>query len=148
MSTVFTQIINRELPGRIVYEDDDAFCILPRGHFVNPGHMLVIPKAEVDYIFDLDDETYHQLWALSKKLAGPLKALTGANRIGIAVEGFSVPHVHIHLCPLYDEADLSPHRNEPWSEQDRDEFVETFIAKLSESAVTQIMASGVTGVAK
>lgn len=131
MTSVFTQIINRELPGKIIFEDDEAICIVPNGHFVNPGHILVIPKEEKDYIFDLDDELYFRLWRLAKRLAGPLKELTQAERIGIAVEGFSVPHVHIHLCPLYNVSELDPHRSEDWSEPDRDEFVARMISALN-----------------
>lgn len=126
MGSVFTDIIQGKSPGKIVYEDEIAFCLIPNGHFVNPGHLLIIPKMEVDYIFDLDDETNQYLWALAKKLAEPLKSITAAERIGIAVEGFSVPHVHIHLCPLYNVAELDPHRSEEWPEEGRDSFVEKF----------------------
>lgn len=133
MSSVFTQIIDRKLPARIVWESSDAICILPKDHFVNPGHLLLIPKKEVDYIFDLDERIYHLLWSLAKKLAEPLKTVTGASRIGIAVEGFSVPHVHIHLCPINNVAELDPHRNIPWGEMERDNFVKIFRA-LAEKA--------------
>jgi histidine triad (HIT) family protein len=124
MSTVFTKIIERELEANIVWEDSDVIAFLPHDNFMNKGHLLVVPKVEVDHIFDLDDEIYHKLWSVAKMLAEPLKELTLAKRIGIGVEGFSVPHVHIHLTPLYNQSELDPHRNVEWSAKERKEFVE------------------------
>jgi len=123
MSTVFTKIINRELPAHILWEDDEVITFLPHDNFMNKGHLLVVPKVEVDHIFDLDDELYHKLWSVVKMLSTPLKELTNAERIGIGVEGFSVPHVHIHLTPLYAQSELDPHRNVEWSDEERGEFV-------------------------
>lgn len=108
MPSIFTKIINREIPGDIIWEDDrfiafmDAF---PKVH----GHVLVCPKKEVDYIFDLDDETYTQLWNRVKDLSGPLQKATEAKRICVQVEGFMVPHVHVHLMPLnaFGEEDVT-----------------------------------------
>jgi len=109
MSSVFTKIINREIPADIIYEDEDFIAILD----INPlhdGHTLVIPKKEVDYIFDLDDKTYLALMEISKKIAKildkKLKPILNYKRMGIIVEGFGVPHVHVHLIPLTDTFDL------------------------------------------
>ena len=85
-------------------------------NFINKGHLLIVPKIEVDHIFDLDDEIYLKLWSVAKMLEKPLKKLTNAKCIDIAVEGFSVPHVHIHLTPLYNPSELDPHRNVEWSQ--------------------------------
>lgn len=134
MSTVFTKIIGRELPARIVWEDEEIISFLPKDHFVNPGHLLVVPKQETDYIFDLEDYTYHRLWDVAKMLSGPLKEITNCKRVGIAVEGFSVPHVHIHLCPLYNVTELDPHRKMPWSDSDRDAFKEGMIKLINNIA--------------
>ncbi len=123
MKSVFTKIINRELPANIVWEDAEVIVFLPHANFMNKGHLLVVPKMEVDHIFDLEDALYHQLWSVAKMLAKPLKELTKAKRIGIGVEGFSVPHVHIHLTPLYNQSELDPHRNVAWSEEERKVFV-------------------------
>jgi len=123
MSSVFSKIINRELPAHILWEDDEVIAFLPHANFMNKGHLLVVPKVEVDYIFDLDDELYHKLWSVVKMLSTPLKELTKAERVGIGVEGFSVPHVHIHLTPLYAQSELDPHRNVEWSEEEREHFI-------------------------
>ena len=122
--SVFTKIINRELAAHIVWEDDEVISFLPHDYFMNKGHLLVVPKVEVDYIFDLDDKIYYKLWEVSKILAEPLKRVTCAKRVGIGVEGFSVPHVHIHLTPLYEQSELDPHRNVGWSEEERVLFLE------------------------
>ena len=134
MPTIFTSIIKRELPARILYEDADFISITPKDHFVNPGHILVIPKLEVDHIWDLPPAIFSDLWQLCHKLSKPLQAITGAKRIGIAVEGFSVPHVHVHLCPLHNLAELDPHRKEDWPESARDAFTDSFKLHLEKEA--------------
>ena len=123
MNSVFTKIINRELPAYILWEDDEVIVFLPHANFMNKGHLLIVPKVEVDHIFDLDDEIYHKLWSVAKSLAEPLKKISKAKRIGIGVEGFSVSHVHIHLTPLYNQSELDPHRNVAWSQEERELFM-------------------------
>jgi histidine triad (HIT) family protein len=123
MKSIFTKIIQIEEAAQIIWEDKDIVVFTPNANFMNKGHILVVPKIQVDYIFDLDDEIYHKLWRISKMLAKPLKSLTNAKRIGIGVEGFSVPHVHIHLTPLYNHSELDPHRNVSWSLEEREAFV-------------------------
>jgi histidine triad (HIT) family protein len=93
--------------------------------------MLVMPKVEVDYIFDLPDGIYAALWQHCKMLAGILRTITGAARVGIVVEGFSVPHVHVHLCPVNAVAELDPHREIVWTETERDGFAAQFREKLA-----------------
>lgn len=122
MTSVFTKIINGEEPAHIIWQDSEIISFLPNNHFVNPGHILVVPKIEIDYIFDLDDELYQKMWAAAKFLPIPLKKVTKSKRIGIAVEGFSVPHVHIHLCPINAVTQLDPHRNEEWPKSERENF--------------------------
>ena len=105
MSSIFTKIITRQIPAHIVAEDDQNIAFLD----INPlseGHTLVIPKKEVDYIFDLDDETYLSLNLFAKKVATALKKITG-KRIGTAVIGIEVPHAHIHLIPFTRMAELN-----------------------------------------
>jgi histidine triad (HIT) family protein len=130
MESVFTQIINREVPARIVWENEDVICVIPKHHFVNPGHLLLIPKVQVDYLFDLEDEIYLKLWKNAKMIAKPLLKVTGAKRIGIAVEGLSVAHAHIHLCPVNAVAELDPFRDSYWSEEERDKFLEAMQEEL------------------
>ncbi len=105
MATVFSKIAAGEIPSYKVAEDENYYAFLD----INPiaeGHTLVIPKKEVDYIFDLDDETYLGLCAFAKKVAAALKSAIPCKRIGVAVLGMEVPHTHIHLVPLQSEKDL------------------------------------------
>lgn len=106
MASIFTRIINREIPAHIVAEDDQylAFLdIMPLTH----GHTLVIPKKEIDYIFDLDDQTLSGLHLFAKRVAGAVKRATGCKRIGVAVLGLEVPHAHIHLVPMNVMSDVN-----------------------------------------
>ncbi|MBS1976269.1 MAG: HIT family protein [Bacteroidetes bacterium] len=106
MASIFTRIINREIPGQIVAEDNNyiAFLdIMPLQH----GHTLVVPKQEIDYIYDLDDQTLAGLHVFSKKVASAIKKATGCKRIGVAVLGLEVPHAHIHLVPMNAMSDVN-----------------------------------------
>ena len=106
MATIFTKIACGEIPSYKVAENEDFYAFLD----INPlaeGHTLVIPKhVEDDYIFNLDDATYLGLCAFAKKVARALKAAVPCKRVGVAVLGMEVPHVHIHLVPLQTEQDL------------------------------------------
>lgn len=103
--SIFTQIINGQIPCHKVYEDNDVIAFLDV-HPQLPGHTLVVPKKQIDHIWDLDDETYRNLWAIVKKLGGHMKVVLDTPRIGIAVEGFGVPHVHVHLLPIAHGNDM------------------------------------------
>ncbi len=106
MASIFTKIINGEIPAYKVAEDDKYFAFLD----INPlkaGHTLVIPKQEVDYIFDLDTETYEGLWAFAKKVSAAVEKSVTCKRIGIAVIGLEVPHAHVHLVPMDNIGDLN-----------------------------------------
>ena len=99
MSSIFTKIVNREIPSYKIAEDDNFLAFLD----VNPnakGHTLCIPKKEIDKIFDLDDELYLGLMKFSKKIAIALEKTVPCKRVGIAVVGLEVPHAHVHLIPL------------------------------------------------
>ena len=105
MSSIFTKIINREIPAHIVAEDENNIAFLD----INPlseGHTLVIPKKEIDYLFDLDDNTYLSLNLFAKKVAIAIKKVT-KKRIGTAVIGIEVPHAHIHLVPFERMSELN-----------------------------------------
>jgi histidine triad (HIT) family protein len=98
MSSIFTRIINREVPAYIVAEDDENLAFLD----INPltvGHTLVIPKKEIDYLFELSDELYISLNLFAKRVSKAIQAVEG-KRIGTAVIGLEVPHAHIHLIPF------------------------------------------------
>jgi len=106
MASIFTRIINREIPAHIVAEDNSYIAFLDIMPLV-PGHVLVVPKKEVDYIFDLDEETLSGLMLFSQKVAHAMKKVISCRRIGVAVIGLEVPHVHIHLVPMNTMDDLN-----------------------------------------
>ncbi len=106
MSSIFTRIINREIPGQIVAEDERFIAFLDIVPLVM-GHTLVVPKKEVDYIFDLDDDTLAGMSVFAKKVARAIKKAVPCKRIGIAVIGLEVPHAHIHLVPMNSMGDIN-----------------------------------------
>lgn len=100
MATIFTKIINGEIPCYKIAENDTHFAFLD----INPvakGHTLVIPKKEIDYIFDLPDDLLSETMAVAKKVAAAIDSSLSPIRTGIIVEGLEVPHAHIHLVPIY-----------------------------------------------
>lgn len=105
MATIFSKIVAREIPSYKVAEDEKYYAFLD----INPlakGHTLVIPKVEVDYIFDLDDETLAGLTKFAKKIAHKIKEQTGCKKVAMVVLGLEVPHAHIHLIPMNSEKDV------------------------------------------
>lgn len=118
MPSIFTRIINREIPGYIVAEDDHYIAFLD----INPlmlGHTLVVPKKEVDYIFDLDDTTLSGLTLFAKKVARAIEKAVPCNRIGVSVMGLEVPHTHIHLIPMNTMSDINFSRPKLTSTKDQ-----------------------------
>ena len=106
MGSVFTRIIRREIPAYIVAEDERYLAFLDIMPLAK-GHTLVVPKIEVDYIFDLDDETLAGLHVFSKKVSVAIKKATQCKRVGVAVLGLEVPHAHIHLVPMNSMSDMN-----------------------------------------
>jgi len=103
--SIFSKIIAGEIPCYKIAEDENYFAFLD----INPiaeGHTLVVPKQEVDYIFDLDEKTYLGLMKFAKKVATAMKKCIECKKIGVAVLGMEVPHAHIHLIPLQREHDM------------------------------------------
>jgi histidine triad (HIT) family protein len=106
MATIFTKIINGEIPCYKIAEDDNYFAFLD----INPlreGHTLVIPKKEVDYIFDLTDTDLEGMIVFAKKIALAIQSAIPCNRIGVAILGLDVPHAHIHLVPMDTMEDIN-----------------------------------------
>lgn len=106
MASIFSRIVAGEIPCYKVAEDERFFAFLDISP-VAKGHTLVIPKKEVDYIFDLDDETYAGLMAFARRVARALEKTVDCKRVGVAVMGLEVPHAHIHLIPITTEGDMN-----------------------------------------
>lgn len=118
MPSIFSRIVAKEIPAHIVAEDDNYLAFLDINPLVE-GHTLVIPKQEVDYIFDLEDDILSGLHVFAKKVARGIEAVVDCERIGVTVIGLEVPHAHVHLIPInnVDDMDfgrmkLSPSRKE------------------------------------
>jgi len=106
MASIFTKIVNGEIPCYKVAEDEEFLAFLD----IFPlaiGHVLVIPKVEIDYLFDLDDQKYSGLMLFSKRVALALRKAFPCKKVGVAVLGLEVPHAHIHLVPLNSESDIN-----------------------------------------
>lgn len=106
MASIFTKIVNRAIPAHIVAEDENYLAFLD----INPlakGHTLVIPKKEVDYLFDLNDETLGGLMAFAKRVGKAIEKVVPCERIGITVIGLEVPHAHVHLIPINGIGDMN-----------------------------------------
>ncbi|MBA4323345.1 MAG: HIT family protein [Odoribacter sp.] len=122
MATIFSRIINGEIPCYKVAEDENYFAFLD----INPlreGHTLVVPKKETDYVFDIDDDQLTGLILFSKKIAAAIKSVIPCNRIGVAILGLEVPHAHVHLVPMDTMEDVNFKR--PKLKFSPDEFRET-----------------------
>lgn len=120
MATIFSKIVVGEIPSYKVAESDKYFAFLD----ISPltiGHTLVIPKVEIDYIFDLDDDTLKGMMVFAKKVARAIEEVVSCKRVGIAVLGLEVPHAHIHLVPLNEESDIS--FSKPRVKMTGDEFI-------------------------
>ena len=106
MSSIFTKIINNEIPSYKVSEDDNFLAFLDAFPLAY-GHALVIPKKETDYIFDVDSDEYIGLWNFAKQVAIAMDKVLVCERIGVAVIGLEVPHAHIHLVPINGVSDIN-----------------------------------------
>jgi histidine triad (HIT) family protein len=122
MATVFSKIIAGEIPSWKVAEDDSFYAFLD----INPlavGHTLVVPKEETDYIFDLDDRQLSAMMVFSKRVARAIRQAIPCKRVGVTVIGLEVPHAHIHLIPVNEEADM--HFGRSKLSLEREAFAET-----------------------
>ncbi|GGA79242.1 hydrolase [Flavobacterium palustre] len=129
MSSIFTKIINGEIPCYKIAEDDNYFAFLD----INPnakGHTLCIPKVEVDKIFDLDEEVYLGLMQFSRKVAIALEKTIPCNRIAISVIGIEVPHAHVHLIPLNTMDDIRFQKKVALSKEEFENLAQEIRANL------------------
>lgn len=130
MSSIFSKLISGEIPSYKIAEDERFFAFLDINPLVK-GHTLVVPKKEVDYLFDLDDDTIAGLHIFAKRIAKAIDKSITCKRVGVLVIGTEVPHAHIHLIPFNDEAELNIKR--PKLELTKEEFV-----KISEKIKTNL----------
>ncbi|NLD22637.1 MAG: HIT family protein [Bacteroidales bacterium] len=121
MATIFSKIISGDIPSYKIAEDDKFYAFLD----INPmtkGHTLVVPKQEIDYIFDLDDVLLGEMIIFSKRVALAIEKAISCTRVGMMVIGLEVPHAHIHLVPIQNEGDLN--LSNPKLKLSSDEFIE------------------------
>ena len=133
MASIFSRIIAGEIPSYKVAEDEAHYAFLD----INPlaeGHTLVVPKREVDYIFDLSDSEYASLQLFAKKVAAAIEKTVPCKRIGVAVIGLEVPHAHIHLVPISAEADMDFRKPKKEVSAERMAQIADAISKNFESA--------------
>lgn len=121
MASIFTRIIEGEIPAHKLREDDRFLAFLDIRP-IREGHALVVPKVEVDELFELDDALLGDLFVFAKPVAAAIKQVSGAARVGVAVVGVEVPHAHVHLVPLDDVNDIDFRRARP---ADQDELAGT-----------------------
>jgi histidine triad (HIT) family protein len=129
MSSIFTKIVNGEIPAYKIAEDENFLAFLD----VNPnakGHTLCIPKQEIDKIFDMDDELYLGLMKFSKKIAIALEKTVPCKRVGIAVVGLEVPHAHVHLIPLNHMDEMRFHNKVSLSKEEFEDLAKSIQANL------------------
>tara|TARA_R110002124_G_scaffold277449_3_gene448870 strand:- start:6847 stop:7245 length:399 start_codon:yes stop_codon:yes gene_type:complete len=132
MASIFSKIIKGEIPCYKIAENEEYFSFLD----INPiaeGHTLVIPKKEVDYIFDLDEETLNGLMNFAKKIAHAIDSSLGTIRTGVIVEGLEVPHAHVHLVPIYFEGQPVSLGRKTEVEKARMEEIASLISKAVEA---------------
>ncbi|MFH6998438.1 HIT family protein [Flavobacterium sp. FlaQc-57] len=129
MSSIFTKIVNGEIPAYKIAEDDNYLAFLD----VNPnakGHTLCIPKQEIDKIFDMDDESYLGLMKFSKKIAIAIEKTVPCKRVGMAVVGLEVPHAHVHLIPLNHMDEMRFHNKVTLSKEEFEALAKSIQANL------------------
>ena len=137
MTTIFTRIIEGELPGRFVWRDERVVAFLPIA-VLAPGHTLVVPIDPVDHWLDLDDDLHAHMWSVAKTIGGALRAAFEPQRVGVIVVGEEVPHAHVHLVPFtelsqmsFANVDLNP---DPGRLDEHAELIRTTLRSRGEAA--------------
>ena len=130
MATIFTRIMNGEIPGYVVAENNEFFAFLDIQPLAK-GHTLVVPRMEVDYIFDLNSELHKGLWDFARVVATGLRQAVPCKRIGVAVIGLEVPHTHIHLIPMNQVSDMNFARPKmSFSKEEMEQTAQTIRSKI------------------
>lgn len=112
MTTLFTRIIDGEVPGRFVWQDDDVVAFLTIAP-ITPGHTLVVPRREIEHWLEADPETLTKVMAVAQTVGRAQEQAFGAKRVGVLVEGYEVPHLHVHVWPTQSPADFDVRRIDP-----------------------------------
>lgn len=131
MSTIFSKIAAGEIPSYRVAADDRHYAFLDINP-VAPGHVLVIPRKEGDYIFNLSDDDYTALTLFAKRVAKAIEQAIPCKRVGVAVIGLEVPHTHIHLIPISSEADMDFHNKAQLPSSEMEAIAKAISAKFTE----------------
>ena len=129
MPTLFTRIINGELPGRFVYTDEQVVAFLSIAP-LNPGHTLVVPRAEVDQWTDADGPLLHHCMGVAQRIGAAAKQAFGAPRAGVVIAGLEVPHLHVHVFPAWSESDFDFARAKPATDEELDSAADKLRAAL------------------
>ena len=132
MSSIFTKIVQGEIPSYRIYEDEDHLAFLDINP-MQPGHTLVIPKREVDYLFDLSEAEYTGLWKAVRTVEAALKMALGCKRLVVLVVGYEVPHVHVHLIPTDELSDYPLPPRQTLEAADAEALTAKVVARLPES---------------
>ena len=127
---VFCALVGGSIPARRIYEDPEHVAFFPLKH-IEPAHTLLVPRRHHEYVFGMPDADYRALWRTAKQLAPAIKLVSGAARVGILVEGFSVPHVHVHLVPTNKLNDLNPNRERLIADAEADRLAASLRTALS-----------------
>jgi histidine triad (HIT) family protein len=130
MSSIFTRIIQGEIPCHKLFEDEECISFLDVRP-INPGHALVIPKQETDYIFDLPDDSLQHLVVVAKRVGLAIDRSVSCERVGIIVAGLEVPHAHIHLVPIQDVGDINFANAKPAEEAELADVADRILAQLA-----------------
>lgn len=128
-SCIFCKIAKGEIKPEVIWENDSYIAFLDTNP-IAPGHTLVIPKKHTGYIFDLDDRDYAELMLNAKKIAQTLKTKLNSKRVGLVVEGFNVPHVHVHLMPVNEIGDMNPKNIKPAKIEELKKVAEKILVPL------------------
>lgn len=129
--SIFTKIINREIPAHIIYEDDDTLAFLD----IRPaseGHALVVPKQQIDHFDDLDDKVYQAVMRTVKAVSKQMRNALNPQRVGLVVFGFDVPHAHVHVIPLYEGNEIAIKHADP--SEATDEQLKAVAEKLAQNS--------------
>ena len=126
---IFCKIISGDIPSYKIYEDEHFFAFLD----ISPlklGHTLLVPKEHFEYLFEMPDELYTALWLKAKGLAPAIQQAANSQRVGVVVEGFAVPHVHIHLVPIDMANELDSHNQKPAEKEDLEEMRTKIVSRI------------------